>query len=293
MVIAGPTASGKTTLATELALKLNTEIVSADSRQIYKELNIGVAKPSATELASVLHHFIGTASVNEGVSAGKYEMQCIPLLDKLFEKHSVVIMAGGSGLYIDAVCSGFDELPLAKTGTREELARQLREKGLSHLQEMLKDSDPEYYEEVDLQNPHRVMRALEICSTGIKYSELRKGRNKTRNFDSIVLSIDIQREELYQRIDKRVEKMMDAGLLDEVRSLIPNKHLLALQTFGYTELFEHLEGNISLEDSINKIRQNTRNYAKRQSTWFRKKTDHMIRNATDALALIEKAQGGS
>ncbi len=271
IVLVGPTAIGKTAASIQIAKVFQAPIVSADSRQFFSEMSIGTAKPSEEEMQDVPHHFIGSHSITEDYNVGKYETEAITLLDKLFEKHKTVILVGGSGLYIDAVCKGFDELPEADSEVRTKISTLLEEKGIQALQTLLHELDPEYYSKVDLQNPQRISRALEVClTTGEPYSALRKGKRKNRNFNIIKVGLNTDREVLYDRINKRVDEMMKAGLLEEVKKLVPKKHLNALQTVGYNELFDHLESKTDLNVAIESIKQNTRKFAKRQLTWFRR-----------------------
>lgn len=271
IVITGPTAVGKTAAAIAIARHFKTEIISADSRQFFKEMSIGTAKPSPAELKKAKHHFVDNISVEEDYDAGKFESEAITLLTKLFEKKDIVLMAGGSGMYIDAVTKGFDELPPGDDHLRDELTSIHQDKGIEVLQQLLRELDPDYYEKVDLNNPQRMIRALEVCmSTGKPYSSFRKGEGKKRDFSIIKIGLNSDREELYERINERVDKMMKKGLLKEVKSLLKYKKLNALQTVGYKELFDHLEGKATLEEAVEKLKQNTRNFAKRQLTWFRK-----------------------
>lgn len=274
VVIAGPTAVGKTKLGIELAKHYNSVILSADSRQFYKELTIGTAKPSTEELSAVKHYFINTKSVSELFGAGHFEKEAIVLLDKLFKQHDVIFVLGGSGLYINALLNGVDEFEEIPIEVREQLNEEFKEKNLEFLQNELKRLDPKYYETVDLSNSQRIIRALEVCRyTGKPYSSFLKQQPITRNFTAIKLFINIEREKLYEQINTRVERMMEQGLLDEVKSLIPQKHLNALKTVGYKELFAYLEGSYDLSTAITKIKQHTRNYAKRQITWFKNQDD--------------------
>lgn len=271
IVICGPTASGKTAISIQLARKLNSEIISTDSRQFYKELKIGSAPPSDEELAQVQHHFIADRALTDDFSAGQYEEEALERLEELFIKYDVVFAVGGSGLYINALCDGLDEFPEIDSSIREDLQDQLEQNGLEVLCSQLQKLDPEYYEQVDKQNPQRVIRALEVCiGTGEKYSSFRVGEKKERPFEVIKIGIGMLREQLYDRINLRVDMMIEAGLLDEVRGLVHLKHKNALQTVGYKELFEYFEGKTSLEEAIELIRRNTRRFAKRQMTWFRR-----------------------
>ena len=274
IVIAGPTAIGKTAAAIQLAQHFNTVILSADSRQFYKEMFIGTAKPSVDELAAAQHYFIDSHSVSEPFSVGDFEKQALALLDELFKIHHVVILVGGSGLYIKAVCDGFDNIPVADKGIRERLNLELEEKELAYLLEKLKIADPDYFAEVDINNPQRVIRALEVFeSTGNPFSSYRVANTNTRPFNIIKIALDMPRELLYDRINQRVDKMVEEGLLDEVRSLISYRQFNALNTVGYSEIFDYLDGKIKLDTAIEKIKQNTRRFAKRQLTWFRKDKD--------------------
>ena len=271
IVIIGPTAIGKTSLSIALAKELNGPVISADSRQFFKEMSIGTAKPSKEEMQGVPHYFIDSHSIVEDYNVGKFENEAIGLLEKLFQKHNVVLMVGGSGLYIDAVCKGFDKLPEADAELREKINSIFESKGMAGLQELLKDLDPEYYTKVDLQNRHRVSRAIEVClCTGKPYSSLREGKNKERNFNSIKVGLNTSREVLYSQINQRVDEMMKQGLLEEVKALQAHKGLNALQTVGYRELFDYLDKKNDLFSAVELIKQNTRNFAKRQLTWFRK-----------------------
>jgi len=270
-VIVGPTAVGKTALSIQLAKAFDTEILSADSRQFFKEMSIGTAKPSASEMGTIKHYFIDSHSISEEYNVGKFETEAIQVLNRLFETKDYAILVGGSGLYIDAVCSGLDELPEASAEIRQQLKSLYEEKGIAALQEQLKVLDLNYYNQVDLNNPQRLMRALEVCiSTGKTYSEQRAGKTKARNFTTIKIGLNTSRESLYERINKRVDEMMQQGLLDEVRSLLPYQNKNALQTVGYKELFDYLENKTTLEQAVELIKQHTRNFAKRQLTWFKR-----------------------
>lgn len=271
IVIAGPTAVGKTAVAIRLAQQLKTEIISADSRQFYREMAIGTAKPADEELAAVKHHFINSHSVTDNFSVGDFEKQCLQLLEVLFKTHDQIIMAGGSGLFIQAVTKGFDELPVADTETRERLNQEFAEKGIELLQEKLKTADPDYYNQVDLNNPQRLVRALEVFeATGKPFSSYRKAVTNKRPFQVIEIGLDLPRELLYQRINQRVDNMIAEGLVEEVRSLLPYRHFNALNTVGYSELFDYFDGKTDLATAIELIKQNTRRFAKRQLTWFKK-----------------------
>ncbi|MBS1520070.1 MAG: tRNA (adenosine(37)-N6)-dimethylallyltransferase MiaA [Bacteroidetes bacterium] len=274
IVIAGPTAVGKTAAAIKLAQQLNTEIISADSRQFYREMSIGTAKPDAEELAQAKHHFIDSHSITENFTVGNFEKEALLLLAELFKTHNQVIMVGGSGLFIQAVTQGFDNLPTADPEIREKLNQELSEKGIELLQQKLKEADPDYYNQVDLNNPQRLIRALEVFeTTGKPFSSYRKANINSRPFESIKIVLDLPREVLYDRINKRVDIMVEHGLVEEVRSLLPYRHLNALNTVGYSELFDYFENKTDLDTAISLIKQNTRRFAKRQLTWFRKDKD--------------------
>jgi tRNA dimethylallyltransferase len=271
LVITGPTAIGKTGLAIQLAQAYDTEILSADSRQFFREMNIGTAKPSPEELAAAPHHFINTLGITDNYDAGKYEAEAIELLSKLFQKKSVVILCGGSGMYVDAVCKGFDPLPEIDEKYRKQLNEIFKAEGLPALQQLLQKHDPEHYNFVDLNNPHRLIRALEISlATGNPYSSYRKGISRKRNFKIIRIGLNTNKEILHERINQRVDLMMQAGLESEVRQLYSQRHLNALQTVGYKELFDYIDGKFGLDEAIDLIKQNTRRFAKRQLTWFKK-----------------------
>lgn len=271
IVIVGPTAVGKTSLSIVLAKAFNTSILSADSRQFFKEMNIGTAKPGRNEMQDVPHYFISSHSVSENYNVGKFEAEAMALIEDLFKKNDVLVLVGGSGLYIDAICKGFDELPEADTMVREKISSLLKTKGIEGLQEQLKELDPVYYKQVDLQNPQRLSRALEVCLTsGKPYSTLREGKSKKRDFNIIKIGLNTSREVLYDRINQRVDEMMANGLLEEVKELEAYKNLNALQTVGYKELFDHLEKGTDIKPAIDLIKQNTRKFAKRQLTWFRR-----------------------
>ena len=271
IIIVGPTGVGKTALSIELAQYLKTEIISADSRQIYKELNIGTAKPSEQECKAVPHHFIGSHSIHENYNVGKYELETISQLNQLFQKYNTLILVGGTGLYVDAICNGIDHLPETNFQIRNELENLLEKEGISALQTKLKEVDIEYYKTVDLNNPHRLIRALEVSIiSGKPYSSFRKKNPVTRIFTPIKIGLNINRDLLYERINNRVDDMINQGLVEEAMHLFQHKNLNALQTVGYQELFDHFEEKISLEQAIEFIKQNSRRYAKRQLTWFKR-----------------------
>lgn len=269
-VITGPTAVGKTALSIQLAEYFKTEIISADARQFYKELNIGVARPNNDELKKVRHHFIACISITEEFSAGKFESEALALTNNLLSVHDHVICSGGSTLYIEALINGLDPMP-ANPELRTALTKEFESIGIDDLRKKLIALDPEYSSEADLSNPHRIIRALEICIlTGQKYSSLRKRSSASRPFNIVQIGLNAEREKLYSRIDHRVDQMIQAGLEEEVRSLIPYKHLNALNTVGYKEFFDFFEGLTDRKTAIEKIKQHSRNYAKRQLTWWRK-----------------------
>lgn len=273
IIIGGATASGKTALAVRLAQHFSTEILSADSRQFYREMTIGTAKPTATELSLTKHHFINNISINDAYSVGEYEKQALEVLSDIFKKNNVAIMVGGTGLYIRAVCEGLDVFPEVPLSIRQDLEHLYQTEGIEHLQKMLQNVDPEYFTQADIQNPMRLIRALSVYqASGKPFSSFRKGGSTERPFEPIYICLDVPRAELYDRINKRVDSMINDGLLNEAQHLHPFKHLIALQTVGYVELFDYFEGKMTLPEAIDKIKQHTRNYAKRQMTWFRKDT---------------------
>ncbi|GAA3954563.1 tRNA (adenosine(37)-N6)-dimethylallyltransferase MiaA [Pedobacter ginsengiterrae] len=271
IVIVGPTAIGKTALAIEVAKYFNTEIISADSRQFYREMEIGTAKPNAKELLAAKHHFINSHSVNELFSTGDFELEALKTIEQIFEQHDVAIMVGGSGLYINAVVNGLDEMPEINLQIREKLNLQFEEEGISAIQNQLKEYDPEYFEKVDQNNPQRMIRGLEVfLSTGQKLSSMLSATKKQRPFEIIKIGLNTDRAKLYGQINNRVDKMVENGLVEEVRSLIFFRKNNALNTVGYSEIFDYFDETISLNDAISAIKQNTRRFAKRQLTWFRR-----------------------
>lgn len=275
IVISGPTAVGKTSLAINLANEINTEIISADSRQFYKELNIGVARPSQKELNSIKHHFIGHISIQDNYNAGEYEAEAIEKINSLFQKYDKLVITGGSGMYIDAITKGMDNLPNVDKSIREELNELFKDNGITPLQEELMEKDIEYYNIVDKQNHIRLIRALEIIrQTGKTFTSFRTNPKKKRDFKIKKFVLIRDREELIQRINQRVDIMVEEGLIEEARELYPFRDLNALNTVGYKELFKYFDSKISLEEAIEEIKINTRKYAKRQVTWFRKDKDY-------------------
>jgi tRNA dimethylallyltransferase len=285
IVIAGPTAVGKTELAISMANFFSTEIISADSRQFYREMSIGTAKPDRDQLMRATHHFVDFLAVETTYTAGDFERDALLRLDDLFKSHRAVVLTGGSGLYIRALCQGFDKFPEIPATVREHIVTLYREHGLDHIREMLREADPQYSDAVDPGNPQRIIRALEVClHTGLPYSSFRKGSNKKRNFKVIGIGLNMDRSLLYERINKRVDSMFAQGLAEEAAALYPRRHLNALQTVGYKEIFDHLDGKCSLEEAAEAIRQNTRRYAKRQLTWFhREELEWFHPTATDEI----------
>lgn len=292
LVVVGPTAVGKTALAIRLAQYFKTEVLSADSRQFYREMTIGTAKPDAAEQQQAVHHFIDSHSIAEEYSAGDFERDALKLLADLFLHHDDVVLVGGSGLFVRALCEGLDNLPKAPIEVREKLNRLLQEKGLEALQKRLQDVDPAYYATADIQNPQRVVRALEVFeATGKPFSSFRQQEFLERPFEICTIGLNMERPELYDRINRRVDHMMDSGLLEEVKSLSPYRNKPALLTVGYAEIFDYLDGQCSLEEAVDRIKQNSRRYAKRQITWFKKhgNTRWFSPNAWDEiLAYIEQ-----
>lgn len=273
ILITGPTASGKTSLALTTAQHYKTEIISADSRQCYIEMNIGVAKPSREELAAVPHHFINSHSIHDDVNAATFAQYSTAAAEKIFQQHDVLVMAGGTGLYIKAFLEGLDDIPSVPSSVRNDILKQYEEKGLQWLQDEIRTADPKFFAEGEIKNPQRMMRALEVkLGTGksIKDFHRASGTGAAGKYRILKYAIDISREQLYKNINNRVDKMIEDGLVEEVRSLLPFRNLNALQTVGYSELIDYFDGKISLGEAVNKIKQNTRNYAKRQMTWFRK-----------------------
>jgi tRNA dimethylallyltransferase len=290
IVVAGPTASGKTTMALALAKKYNTSIISADSRQCYQELNIGVAKPSVSELLSAQHYFINSHSIQNPVDAVIFEQYALCAVQNIFKNNNVAILCGGTGLYIKVFCEGIDDIPKTPADLRTKLMADYDTLGIEYLQTTLAVVDPDFIAQTtELENPARLMRALEVkLHTGKSITSFREGIKKQRDFDIIKLGIDLPREHLYNNINVRVDQMMHDGLLDEVQSLQDFKHLSALQTVGYAELFDYLSGSCSLQYAVDKIKQHTRNYAKRQLTWFRKDTSiHWIQKPNSSLSTLQ------
>lgn len=288
VVVLGPTGSGKTDLAVALARHFHTEIISTDSRQFYKGMAIGTAQPTSEELAAAPHHFIADRLPEEELSAGGYEREALERLEQIFGHQNIAIAVGGSGLYIDALCNGFDELPCDTSEIRAELMARLESDGLESLVDELFKRDEEYWKVVDRKNPARIVRALEVCiASGTTYSSLRTATKRERSFDTIKIAIDWPREELYDRINRRVDKMIDEGLEQEAHNLYHLRHLSSLQTVGYRELFDYFDGKVTREEAIELIKRNSRRYAKRQMTWFRRDTSTHWLGANQADRAIE------
>ncbi|TAI49055.1 tRNA (adenosine(37)-N6)-dimethylallyltransferase MiaA [Flagellimonas allohymeniacidonis] len=287
LAVVGPTAIGKTRLAIALAKHFNTEIISADSRQFFKEMRIGTAVPSSKELTEAKHHFIQHKSIHETYSVGDFEKEVMALLHRLFQEKDTVVLVGGSGLYVDALVKGLDEFPEVNPKIRKTLNKRLLDEGIESLQRELKARDPLYYDQVDLMNPHRVIRALEVSiSSGRPFSSFRRKHKTNRFFQTVYVGIDADRAIIYDRINRRVDSMMDEGLLDEARQLHPFKELNALQTVGYRELFEFFEEKCTLDFAVEEIKKNTRRFAKRQLTWLRKNEHIIWSNYADPLEKI-------
>ena len=296
IVIAGPTASGKTKLGIELAKHFDTEILSADSRQFYREMNVGTAKPKAEELAEAKHHFINNLSIHDEYTVGDYEKEALTVLDEIYKEKDVALMVGGSGLFIQAVCEGLNEFPEVSKEIREELSNAYKKHGIWILQKELKEKDPEYYEEVDKNNHQRLIRALEICrASGEPYSSFRNQPKAERDFMPIYVIMDWDRDSLYERINLRVDIMMRDKLFDEVKELVEHKNLNSLRTVGYQEFFAHLEEEYDVYEAIRLVKRNSRRYAKRQMTWFRKNEEAGFYNPEDfddILAFINRKING-
>ena len=296
IVIVGPTGAGKTDLSIRIAAHYGAPILSTDSRQIYRGLPIGTAQPSAEQLRAAEHHFIASHDVTQEFNCGAYEAAALPLLEQLFREGRRVVAVGGSGLYVRALCEGMDDLPQADEALRGELVRRLETEGVEALAERLRELDPLYYEEVDRRNPARVLRAVEVClQTGKPFSSQRTGVRKRRTFDIVKIGVTLPREELYARIDRRVDVMMEAGLEEEARRMLPYRRLNALQTVGYRELFDYFDGTITRDEAVALIKRNSRRYAKRQLTWFRRDAEIRWFSPFDAEAVVAwiDAQSGA
>lgn len=286
--IVGPTAIGKTSLSIQLARAFKTEILSADSRQFFREMQIGTAAPTPEELSAAPHHFIQHRSIHENYSVGDFEREALEKIETLFEKHNILVLVGGSGLYVKSILEGLDDFPDIDPSIRASLNEQVKQSGLKPLQEQLQDLDPDSFNKIDIENPHRVIRALEIClGSGQPYSSFLKRNKASREFNVIKIGLQAPREVIYDRINQRVDTMIREGLVEEARKLFPYKDLNALNTVGYKELFEHFEGKSTLEEAVAAIKMNTRRFAKRQLTWFRKEEDiHWFEYTTPPSQII-------
>jgi tRNA dimethylallyltransferase len=296
IIVCGPTAVGKTAVAIKLAQFLRTGIISADSRQCFKELNIGVAKPSAAELASVPHYFISSHSIYDDVNAGVFAEYALQASDTIFKKHATAVMVGGTGLYIKAFSQGLDEVPVIDPGIRQQINKLYEENGLEYLQNQVAQKDPAFWEIAERSNPQRLMRALEVIeSAGKSVTAFRVGKKKARPFNIIKVGLEIPRAQLYDQINNRVDSMAQQGLVDEVHALVPHKNINALQTVGYRELFDFFDNKVSLAEAVDNIKINTRHYAKRQMTWFKKDPEITWFHPNDTAlinAIVDKIPGG-
>ena len=291
LVLLGPTGVGKTNISLQLAEYFSCPIVSSDSRQFYRELKIGTAAPTEVQLERVKHYFIGSHSIHDEYNAGQYELDTIQLLDELFKVHPVVMLVGGSMMYIDAVCNGMDDIPTVDAETRRFWQQQFTDCGLEFIQTELKRLDPVHYEQVDLLNPKRIIHALEICSmTGKPYSNFRTGQKKERSFETLKIGLNRPRPELYERINLRVDEMMGDGLLQEATQFYQFRHLNTLNTVGYKELYEYMNGTWTLDFAVNMIKQDSRRYAKRQLTWFNRDKEVHWFNPEDEQQIMEFIQ---
>lgn len=288
VVITGPTGIGKTSVSIDVARYFQSEIISSDSRQIFRELSIGTAVPDAEERKAVPHHFVHSHSLEEDYNASRFEKDVLELLEKLYMKHNMVLLVGGSMLYVDAVCKGIDLMPDADPEIRQKLKQQFENEGIESLRLQLKKLDPDYYKTVDLKNPNRIIHALEISiQTGKPYSSFRTETTKERHFKIIKIGLNCDRNELHNRINQRVDKMIESGLLEEARSVYDKKHLNSLNTVGYRELFSHFDGEISKEDAFGLIKRNSRRYARKQITWFRRDPEMQWFEPDETVKIIE------
>jgi tRNA dimethylallyltransferase len=288
IVITGPTAVGKTAIALQVAKLFRTEIISADSRQIFNELTIGTAKPSAAELQEVKHHFVNSHSIHQQYDAAQYGQEALQVIHRIFEDHSVAVMCGGSGFYIKAVCEGFDDIPEVPDNIREELIEQYKNHGLIWLQQQMKNEDPDYFGKIDQQNPHRLIRALEIkIGTGMSMAFFRGSEKIQHAFNIVKIGLELPREELFQRINQRMDTMIMQGLFLEAEQVYSFKNYQALQTVGYQEIFDFMDGLYDREEAIRLLKRNSRRYAKRQLTWFKKDRGIKWFNAKDVSSIIQ------
>lgn len=291
IIVGGPTAAGKTAAAIRIARQFGTEIISADSRQCYREISIGTAKPNAAELAAIHHYFINSHSIQELVNAGTYEKLALGYAANIFEHHDIAVMCGGTGLYIKAFCEGMDDMPNIPADIREKVRAEYEANGLLWLQQTLAERDPVFYASAETQNPQRLMRALEMLeATGQSITTYRKGNTAERDFNIIKLGVTLPKEQLHANIHKRVDIMMEQGLVEEVKAVLPYRHHNALQTVGYTEIFDYLDGKIDLPKAVEEIKTHTRQYAKRQLTWFRRDPLMQWFDATDIDGMMSHIQ---
>lgn len=287
IIIAGPTAVGKTDLCVKIAKILDTEVVSADSRQFYRELTIGTAKPTIEEMGGVKHHFVDSHSIQDYYSVGDFERDCLAVLEKIFKEKDIAILTGGSGMFIKMITDGIDEIPEVDLDLRQKLAKRLENEGLKFLANELKQLDPAYYEQVDIQNTQRVLRALEVCiATGNPFSSFRKNQKVERSFEMIKIALERPREELYARIDKRMDIMLSNGLEAEAKSVMNFREHYALKTVGYREIYDHLDGNYDRNEMVRLLKRNSRRYAKRQMTWFKNQDEFHWFDAKDEEEIL-------